>query len=232
MAPFTLNRHPHRASRDNSTNPNNRAGAPMNQPLPTSSFFSDLADPAEIKAVSSGFGSWYKGRAPTNAMFWYDSIIDDLLAHPGTSLKDCAARLGRSPNTIGLVAASDMFRARYEQRRKHFNEALHERLTSKLTQVAEKALDHTLEALDKKRESIPLPLLHDIAKGSLDRLGYAPQQAGGLVINNNNILPPGAASPAALERARSHMRELNARPASASTSPPVAGPEAEGEGEE
>jgi hypothetical protein len=198
----------------------------MNQPIPNS-FFSDLESTKAVPAPS-----WYKGRTGyASPMLWYDAIIDDILGNPGTTIKDTAKRLGRNPNTIGLISSSDLFRARFEQRRKDYTDRLHDRLTAKIAQVAEKALDHTITVLDQKRESVPLPLLHEIAKGSLDRLGYAPtNSAAPSTVINNNILNSGTVSPAALERARSHLRQLQINPPSPS---PVAGQSAaEGEGED
>jgi hypothetical protein len=156
--------------------------------------------------------------ARPSALRWYDGIIDDILANPGTTVKDTAARLGRSPSTISAITASDLFRSRWEQRRAQFSMALDLHLSQKLATVAEKALDHTIEQLDKKRDTIPLPILKDLALGSLDRLGYGPKQTAPLAAVQVNV-NSGAASPEALERARSKMRELEAR-----SSPPVAGP--------
>ena len=93
------------------------------------------------------------------ALKWYDGIIDDILANPGTTVKDTAARLGRSPSTISAITNSDLFKARWEQRRAQFSMALDMHLSQKLAQVAEKALQHTITALDKKQDSIPLPIL-------------------------------------------------------------------------
>jgi hypothetical protein len=205
----------------------------MSQLDPPTSFFGDLADTKATRNVFGGADGKY-GWKPSSVMLWYDGIIDDLLANPGTSIKDTAKRLGRHPHTISLIASSDLFKARYEQRRKDYNDKLHDRLTAKLTEVAEKALDHTITALDQKRESVPLPLLHEIAKGSLDRLGYAPQSSSpiGATVINNNIVAAGTVSPEALARARSHLRDLQLKTITNPSSPPVAGPKVEGEGEE
>jgi len=167
-------------------------------------FFSDVA---EAKAE----------RAP-KALAWYDGIIDDILANPGTTVKDTAARLGRHPNTISAIMSSDVFRSRWEQRRQQFSMALDLHLSQKLATVAEKALDHTIEVLDKKRDSVPLPILKDLALGSLDRLGYGPKQQPQAAVQVN--VNSGAASPEALERARSKMKELELRSS-------VAGPKIE-----
>jgi hypothetical protein len=143
-------------------------------------------------------------------MLWYDSIIDDILANPGTSIKETAKRLGRHPQTISLVVGSDLFRARWAQRRAQFNDALESRLTAKLAVVAEKSLDATIQILDKKRESIPLPVLNDVVKNSLDRLGYgpsAPQAAPAVQVNvSSNVV-----SAEALARARENLKVLEAK---------------------
>jgi hypothetical protein len=188
----------------------------MGAELP-SDFFSDVADARAVPNVTGG-------PRPSVAMKWYDGIIDDILANPGTTVKDTAARLGRHPGTISAICSSDLFKARWEQRRAQFSMALDLHLSQKLAQVAEKALDHTIEALDKKRDSIPLPILKDLALGSLDRLGYGPSREAAAPVNvqiNNGT----AASPEALARAREKMRELELRP-----SPSAAGQEVEREG--
>ena len=167
----------------------------MNAEIPHD-FFADVKDakPADGPRMST-------------ALRWYDGIIDDILANPGTTVIATAARLGRSPGTISAITSSDLFKARWEQRRAAFSMALDLHLSSKLATVAEKALDHTIEQLDKKRDNIPLPILKDIALGSLDRLGYGPKSAAPAVqVNVNNGV--GAASPEALARARDKMRDL------------------------
>ena len=177
----------------------------MNAELPKDFF----ADVKEAKADND---------IKPSALRWYDGIIDDILANPGTTVKDTAARLGRSPSTISAITSSDLFRARWEQRRAQFSMALDLHLSQKLASVAEKALDHTIEQLDKKRDTIPLPILKDLALGSLDRLGYGPKPAPAAAVQVN--VNAGAASPEALERARERMRALELR-----SSPLVAGSE-------
>ena len=177
---------------------------------------------------TTGSGQW----KPISSLVWYDSIIDDILANPGTRLKDTAARLGRAATTISSVVSSDLFKARWAQRREQFNQALDERLTRKLATVAEKGLDATIEILEKKRDSIPLPVLNETVKNSLDRLGYGPSApAAPPVIVNNNVV-----SAEALAAARDNLRtiETHAKRVSDSSSPlpDSAGSPAEGEGED
>jgi hypothetical protein len=140
---------------------------------------------------------------------WYDAIIDDMLLHPGTTFKDVAIRLGRSPVAVGLICSSDLFKARYEARRASFNREVNERLVSRMSALAEKALDKAIDHLDTKPTS--LPLLNDIMKSTLDRLGYAPsQQATSSVVINNNPTAVGQAhvSSAALIKSRGYMQQL------------------------
>jgi hypothetical protein len=155
---------------------------------------------------------------PQKAMLWYDAIVDDMLANPGTTIKATAARLGRSPVTIGYIVNSDLFRARYAQRRDQFNEALDTRLIGKLAKVAELSLDLTLESLEKKRTTVPLPLLHEVSDKALARLGYGPKQNGTpattVVVNNSSsgsVSIPSTVSPEALQNARDMLRTIEGR---------------------
>jgi hypothetical protein len=180
-------------------------------------FFDGLKDAKPVDNVSGHL-------KPSAALRWYDGIIDDILANPGTTVKDTAARLGRNPGTISAICNSDLFKTRWEQRRAQFSMALDLHLSQKLAQVAEKALDHTITALDKKQDTIPLPILKDLALGTLDRLGYGPSrsESASVSVNINNV---GAASPEALERARKRMKDLEL--SALTPSPPVAGSEVE-----
>lgn len=151
------------------------------------------------------------GWQPQKAMFWYDSIIDDMFAYPGTTYKETAARLGKSPGTIGMIVRSDLFKARYAQRRDQFNEDLDHRLIGKLAKVAELSLDLSLEKMEKTRTAIPLPLLHEITTSSLEKLGYGaatknPSVQVNVQNNNANVAAPVSAS--ALESARATLRTI------------------------
>jgi hypothetical protein len=185
----------------------------MNQRPPTLVPESFFADAEGANASRNVFGDIRREWSPSAAMLWYDGIIDDLLANPGTSLKAVAQRLGRSYSVVNTVVNSDLFRARYEQRRAQFNEALDRKLTHKIAAVAEAALDHTLTALETKRDAIPLPQLMEIAQGSLDRLGYAPQKVGGAASVQVNVgtIAGQTVSAEGLARAREHLKIIEGR---------------------
>ena len=190
------------------------------------SFFADLDG---VVPQRNTFGCEGKhGWTPAGAMSWYDGIIDDILSNPGTSLTDTAKRLGRSPSTVQAIVRSDMFRARFAQRRSYFEAELDRRIADKLTKVAELSLDAQIETLTKKRDAIPLPILNEVVKTSLDRLGYAPAKpdAGSVSVSiNNNVV-----SPEALASAREKLKMLESKPTLEQA--PVAGPEPAGVGEE
>lgn len=210
-------------------------------------FFIDPTDAAEVKPVRNTFGCEKShGWTPGGAMKWYDQIIDDMLANPGTDMTATARRLGRHPNTVQTICASDLFQARFAQRRAAFEEELNRRIVSKLTKAAELSLDITIETLEKKRDAIPLPVLGELTKTTLDRLGYSPKSEAPTVtvVNQNNVV-----SADALAAAREKLKLVEGsaeRPRSGSplvqddslrsSSPPqdlVAGPDSGiGEGEE
>jgi hypothetical protein len=170
------------------------------------SFWMDAAELPHTRRGTprtTGTGQW----KPISSLVWYDSIIDDILANPGTRLKDTAARLGRAATTISSVVSSDLFKARWVQRREQFNQALDERLTRKLAAVAEKGLDAQIEILEKKRDTIPLPVLNETVKNSLDRLGYGPSPtAPPPVVVNNNVV-----SAEALAKARENLKTIEGK---------------------
>lgn len=185
---------------------------------PTNRFFADLEGTTPVRNT---FGCEHKpGWTPEGAMKWYDQIIDDMLANPGTDMTATAKRLGRSPSTVHTIAASDLFKARWAQRRAQFEEALNERMVAKITRTAELALDATIEHLEKKRDAVPLPILNELTKTALDRLGYGPKPTAGPAVQVN--VSSNVVSAEALEAARNKLRQIEGVVV---PSPPVAGPE-------
>lgn len=141
--------------------------------------------------------------------WWHDAIIDLLLLEPAITQGEISKRLKRGYATISLVMNSDLFKARYEQRRREFQQCVHEGIKDKLVKVANLGLELTLETLDKKRTSIEISDLVDITEGALDRLGYAPPKAGNASVQVNVNAPTMVApvSREALESARATLRD-------------------------
>lgn len=111
-------------------------------------------------------------------MLWYDDIIDYMLLHPGASIKDCATALKRTPGHVATIANSDMFRARFEERRKERVKVLAEETNTKLTMVVNKGLDVLLDKLERKADAIPIGEIADLTDKGLERLGYGVRPQG------------------------------------------------------
>lgn len=142
---------------------------------------------------------------------WHDRLIDYLLTNPGQTTKDIALALGKHPVTVSMVMGSDLFKARYEQRRKAFEVDLRDRLTGKIAKVAEKALDLTLERMENKRTAIPLPELVDLQDKTLAMLGFGAKGTGPAQVNvqvNNGATIVAPVSREALEESRNRLRQV------------------------
>lgn len=146
-----------------------------------------------------------KAWTPARFRYWYDSIIDLLLVEPTLSQKEIAARVGRHAVTVGLIMNSDLFRARYEQRRGEQNAQLTQALNTRLARTAIASLEHIEATLQKKRDTIPLPELVDVADKALTRLGYGPKNHAAPVqvnVNNQQVVAPVTAEQLAESRAK------------------------------
>jgi hypothetical protein len=115
---------------------------------------------------------------PQKFRFWYDSIIDWMLANPGGSHKACAEALGRSSQSINMIVASDMFQARWAERRGQLNSQYNDAILHKTAKVAVLALDVLEMKLENSPKSIPAGTVADIAKQSLEALGFGAPKAG------------------------------------------------------
>lgn len=104
--------------------------------------------------------------------YWYDSIIEWLLANPSGSVKDCAKALGRTPQTLYLVINSDIFKTRYEQRRKEHFDALSDNIQLSITRVAAKSMALLEKRIDESPEKITTKQVLDVSNATLSALGY------------------------------------------------------------
>ncbi|HXV74198.1 MAG TPA: hypothetical protein VD713_05655, partial [Sphingomonadales bacterium] len=91
-------------------------------------------------------------RAAVRFVWWYDSIIDVMLANPGIKKKDIAKHIGKHPNWVGLIMSSDTFKLHYEHRRQNLslsiNDTLTDEITGRVSNVAIKSLDLVLDAME------------------------------------------------------------------------------------
>lgn len=144
--------------------------------------------------------------------WWYASICDYRIAHPGCTNEEIALHLKKHPNTVSAITNTDLYREYEAQRLQAYRDRADTDLRIRMTSVATKALDSLEIQLDKKRDQVPLEVAREIAESTLDRLGFAPQRGPSVVVQNNQqVVLPNAVSPAALEEARSALRAVEQR---------------------
>jgi hypothetical protein len=139
----------------------------MNLPMPKP------GRPVGSHRASPGYG-W----EPKTFRWWYDAIIDWMITNPQGSLKACAEELGRSPQSIRMIVASDMFKARWSERRGLLSQSLNDAITARTGRVAIEALDVLEDRLKNKPQSIPSAVVNDIAVRSMEALGFGAKPAG------------------------------------------------------
>lgn len=153
---------------------------------------------------------------PKTYRYWYDALIDWILANPQGTMEDAAIALDKHVVTVRMVANSDMFKARMEARRRSLNAALETSIASRLLETADVVLETLVERVrdDRDTKKIPLPVLSDIADKTLSKLGYSPKSlpGGGVGQDNNTsvtvIVPVTAA---VLQESRDALRALEVR---------------------
>jgi hypothetical protein len=137
-------------------------------------------------AVAAAGGSIHDFRKATRKMrWWYESLADFMIANPGATQNEIAAHFQRNPATISTIINTDAFKAYFRQRRTIYAERLDTQVRDKLFAVTNKSLDHILEVLDKKRDTIPLEMLQRTAESSLKSLGYGATPPAGTTVNVN-----------------------------------------------
>jgi hypothetical protein len=110
--------------------------------------------------------------------WWHESVMDYMLTHPGAPLKEIAAHFKRSVTHMSIIMNTDMFKAGFAERRKHFNEELGHSVQRKMLSALDLALDVVTEQLDKKRAQIPFKDTSAFVNTTLERLGYGTKQHG------------------------------------------------------
>lgn len=155
---------------------------------------------------------------------WYmDSALDWMIANPGRPLYELAAHLNRTPSWVSLFIKTDMFKMKMRERRAEFQEMSDLSLVTKLHQVADKGLDIMLERMEKKREQIPINLLHEITSGTLAKLGYGAPSVSPVQVNvGGPTIQPMIAVPVSaseLAEARMALRQVEQKKLSGTSSP-------------
>ena len=94
--------------------------------------------------------------APSKMMWWHDSIIDLMIANPSWTKKQIARELNATPMFIYMITNSDIFLAKYENRRADYERMIGTGLSAKITEVADKTLDRILKQISDEGKVIPL----------------------------------------------------------------------------
>lgn len=140
--------------------------------------------------------------------YWYDAIIEWMLLNPSGTIAGCAKALGRQEKTLYLVVNSDIFKTRYEQRRREYLQHISEGLLVQTARVASKALVEMEKRLDNVPEKISTDTLSSTIDGTLERLGYGGKSPVVTVNNGPQQNVHVTVSPEVLSNAREKMRQL------------------------
>jgi hypothetical protein len=113
----------------------------------------------------------------------HDEIMDWCILHPGATLAEMGMYFGYSVSWLSQIVNSDLFQARYKERRGEIDAAVAADLPTRLRANAALAL----EKLGRHLETSEDPeFLMQIADKSLHRLGYGPNK-GALSVNTGNV---------------------------------------------
>ena len=132
---------------------------------------------------------------PKNYHDWYEALIDMKISQPAMSMGDLAKHFDVSANWLSSVVHSDMFKARFLQRRLQLSEEIDASLKIKLGRVADRGLEMMTEALSEDGQAVkktPLMDVAEITNKSLERLGYGVKQGPSVVVNNQQVIETGA----------------------------------------
>lgn len=151
--------------------------------------------------------------------YWYDALIDWMIANPGSTIKAIAKEFNKSLPTISMIVNSDMFKARFELRRKELNELMAEEIATETSTVALLSLREVSKRLRDNPAAIPIGQLTEISHSTLDRLGYGQKPLNSN--QQNNVVVNVTVPQSVLSEARQSMRELHSRNSLEAPSPMI-----------
>jgi hypothetical protein len=141
--------------------------------------------------------------------WWHDALIDYMLTHPGAPLKEIALEFKRSISHISVIINTDMFKARFAQRRESFNQELGASVQRKMLGALDLALDVVTDQLNTKRSQIPFKDTAAFVNTTLERLGYGSSAKPGVAVTIN-ASPQVSISASDLQEARELLRRSEA----------------------
>jgi hypothetical protein len=142
--------------------------------------------PAREGTISTEDGLKYRA--------WHDSLIDYMLLNPTATYEMIGNAIGRTAASIGYVVRSDIFRARYAQRRNEHSKNVSDKIVDVSRNIATKSLQRIEEVLndDVKMKNVSPGQLNEIAKTALTTIGLidskgAPSSATQINIHQHNV---------------------------------------------
>lgn len=116
---------------------------------------------------------------PAKLNWWYESVIDWMLANPHRTLRDCASEFNVTPTWIYVLTKSQSFRDAIRDRREQHNFMLSTGIIDKTAAVADMALDLLSERLCATGDTLPVKTLSEVADTAMSRLGYGSNGGAG-----------------------------------------------------
>lgn len=138
---------------------------------------------------------------------WHERVVDFLVLNPPAKIVDVAEVFGVTPEWMGQVMQTDMFRAYYAKRMQEHQGLMHEHIVSKMQEVAGKSLD----ALSRKISVMSVDEATKTTELVLKGLGYVQRPGVGNVNVSVGTQTTVAvtASQDAIERARQEWKKRN-----------------------
>lgn len=182
----------------------------------------------QLESDMNSFGVVPRPYHKQRARWYHSAIIDFMISHPGCKNSEIALHVGKAEGTISAIVRSDLFQAALRHRQRQVSEMQNLIITDRVTKVAVASLDTILAVIEKKKDTLPLETLNEVADGALKRLGYGVEASKPAVqVNvqtNNNVVAPITLEElnAGRELMKQHQERIAASPSS--SSPTAIGP--------
>jgi hypothetical protein len=144
---------------------------------------------------------------PKNWQWWYDRLIDWMIAHPEGTMGQAAIEFKTSESWLSVIKNSDMFKDRFAVASKNASDVTLLGIKEKGLAAAEQALDALNKRLETQAAVLPVSTLLEITDITMKRFGYATdKKAAGPAVQNNYFM--GGVSQQELSNARANMNKL------------------------
>lgn len=168
---------------------------------------------------------------PKNWNWWYDRLIDWMIANPSGTMKEASQFFKTSESWLSVIKNSDMFIDRFKIRSKEASDGCLTGIKEKSMAAAEQALDALNRRLETQADVLPITTLLEVTDITMKRFGYgADKKTAGPAVQNNFFM--GNVSQEELETARGNMAKVAAARREATVLLPVSESEPETEGDQ